>query len=151
MGSQAIMGLHLQVQYEVTKKKIGLTNPQPNFSSTAPPLHQHCRPVPHRRTSDNGEQHSAASSPALQVGPALPDQFPMGRLPAQPQAVCRLCGEHLLSPPPSQLHPTRVRGSSLPVGPPQRGQPQDLAASSSSGINDAVAEGHPVERSIICT
>jgi formin 2 len=34
----------------------------------------HCRPVLHRGTSENGEQHSAASSPALQAGPALPDQ-----------------------------------------------------------------------------
>jgi hypothetical protein len=39
----------------------------------------------------NGKQHGAASSPSLQVDPAPPDQFPMGRLPAQPQAVCRPC------------------------------------------------------------
>jgi hypothetical protein len=100
----------------------------------------------------NGEQHGAASSPALQVGSAPPDQFHMGRLPAQPKAVCRPCGEHLPSPPPSQLHRTMVRGTSLPAGPLHRGRPQDLATSSSSGISDAVAKGGPVESGIIiCT
>jgi hypothetical protein len=53
-------------------------------SSTAPPLLLHRRPVLHRRISNKGWQHSAASSPALQASPASPDQFPRGRLPAQP-------------------------------------------------------------------
>jgi hypothetical protein len=146
MASSTAQPLHLHC-----RSRPPPSDQQTMVSSSAPPLHLHCRSVPHRWTSYNGKQHSATSSPALQVGPAPLDQFPKGCLPGQPQAVCQPCGELLPSLPPSQLHRTGVRGSSLPAGPPQQGRPQDLATSSSSSITDAVAEGGLVETGIICT
>ncbi len=47
-------------------------------SSCSAAIHLHCRSVAHCRTGDNGKQHSAASSPAPQVGPAPPEKSNFG-------------------------------------------------------------------------
>ncbi len=79
-------------------------------------FHLHCRSVrPHRRTSGAAQLHRFLH--ALQVGSASPDQW--------------------IS--------SGGRGTFPPEEPPQPSRPQGSAASSSSGISNAVAEGGPVE------
>jgi hypothetical protein len=93
MASSTAQPLHLHC-----RSRPPPSDQQTMVSSSAPPLHLHCRSVPHRWTSYNGKQHSATSSPALQVGPAPLDSSPkvvfLGshKLFVNPvESSCRLC------------------------------------------------------------
>jgi hypothetical protein len=129
--------LHCRIGYS----RIAGPDSQPR-AAQALPLLLHCRPVPHRRISNNGGQHSTASSPALQAGSHIAGPVPQG----SSSCVAISCL--------SSLWRALAVSAAEPAAPHRgsgRGRPQDLAASSSCGITDAVTEGGPVETGIICT